>query len=183
MRHPYPTVTALAAAVLLLAAACSGGSSESSQVPMSGTPRPAAGDPGEAADGHDDTQGGAHDGAGSEAVEPPDGTRTVEVAMSEFAFEPATIDVTAGEPTLFVFHNEGAVEHEAMLGDAHMQEEFGDGHGSHEGGHHGDLQAVTVPAGEARELLVTFEESETVYFGCHLPGHYDAGMEATVNVT
>ncbi len=105
--------------------------------------------------------------------------------MSEFAFEPATIDVAAGEPTRFVFRNEGAIEHEAMLGDAHMQAEFseGGGHGGDEGGHHDDVQAVTVPAGETGELLVTFGESQTLYFGCHLPGHYDAGMEATVNVT
>lgn len=127
--------------------------------------------------------------AGRDAVEEEGASRggdVIEVEMTEFAYEPSTIELTAGEPTVVRFVNTGEIEHEAMLGTAHMQQEFAaaDDHGDHgDGGHHGDVQAVTVAPGETAELEVLIEEPGTWYLGCHLEGHYDAGMEAEVHVT
>lgn len=137
----------------------------------------------DAGDGHqDDGQHLAEAGA-DEHEGDISGARTVEVVMNEFSFDPGTTEVVAGETVRFVFTNEGAIEHEAMLGDAHMQEEFQGAHDDHGGGHHGDVHAVTVPAGGTGELVVTFDDPGTQYFGCHLPGHYEAGMEATLTVS
>ncbi len=115
-------------------------------------------------------------------------TRVVEVEMLEFAYEPSSIEVAAGEEVVLRFVNEGQVEHEAMVGDVHMQEEFAasDDHGSHGdqgGGHHGDVMAVTVPPGGSVDLPVEIDEPGEVYIGCHLPGHYEAGMQATLEAT
>lgn len=118
--------------------------------------------------------------------------RTVEVEMTEFAFTPAELTFSAGETVRFVFTNTGEVEHEAVLGDVHVQQEHEqamaegmDDHGDGEsaGGHHGDIPSVTVPAGETRELVHTFRGSGELMLGCHLPGHWDAGMQAELDVT
>lgn len=203
--------TALIAVLVLLVAACST-SEESGTTVVSGDPpadapiEQAASSDDHADDEHgtaqahpdeetethvDDETGDAHqDDAQHVAEAEPDehegevtGTRTVEVTMNEFSFDPPTAEVSAGETVRFVFTNEGAIEHEAMLGDAHMQDEFQGAHDDHGGGHHGDVHAVTVPAGGADELVVTLDEPGTQYFGCHLPGHYEAGMEATLTVS
>jgi uncharacterized cupredoxin-like copper-binding protein len=77
-----------------------------------------------------------------------------------------------------------------MFGDAHQQEEFaasGEDHGSHgdgdgEQGHHGEVTAITVEAGETGEITVTFDEPGEVLMGCHIEGHFDAGMVAPITV-
>ncbi|HZD22712.1 MAG TPA: hypothetical protein VE569_04835 [Acidimicrobiia bacterium] len=40
----------------------------------------------------------------------------------------------------------------------------------------------TASPGEIRTLTWTFTEADTVLIGCHEPGHYLAGMKATINV-
>ncbi len=181
----------VAVLVLVFAACSSGGSSDdaSSERSRAAEPAATADEPGEAAgdDGmHMDEHADHHDADDGEAVETVDGAHTVEVEMTEFAYEPDTLTVPAGEPVTFVFHNTGVIDHEAMVGDAHMQEEFAssDGHGDHaSGGHHGDVHAVTVPPGETAKLVVTFDEPGETMLGCHLEGHWDAGMVATVTIT
>lgn len=39
-----------------------------------------------------------------------------------------------------------------------------------------DPNAMTVPAGETHELTRTFTEAGDILMGCHVPGHYAAGM-------
>lgn len=179
----------IVAALLLVFAACSsGGSSDavSSERSRAAEPAATADEPTEGAGGDEMHMDEHADDDDADAVEAVDGAHTVEVEMTEFAFEPDTLTVPAGEPVTFVFHNTGAIDHEAMVGDAHMQEEFAlsDGHGDHaSGGHHGDVHAVTVPPGETAELVVTFDEPGETMLGCHLEGHWDAGMVATVTVT
>lgn len=144
---------------------------------------------------HDDGVESAADQSPAEVTsdeptaDPADSGDVIEVEMTEFAYEPSTIELAAGEPAVLRFTNTGQLEHEAMIGTAHMQQEFasGDDHGDHgddgDDGHHGDVMAVTVPPGETAELDVLIEEPGTWYVGCHLEGHYEAGMEAVIHVT
>jgi uncharacterized cupredoxin-like copper-binding protein len=112
----------------------------------------------------------------------------IEIEMFEFGYGPDSIDIPAGVPVVFRFTNTGKLEHEAMVGDAHMQEEFAAA-GNHDGGHddgdghHGDLMAVTVLPGETVDLEVTVDQPGTWYMACHLVGHYEQGQVATINVT
>lgn len=120
------------------------------------------------------------------------GGPVIEVDMVEFAFEGEPFEVPVGAPVTFRFSNTGALPHEAMFGSAHQQEEFaasGEGHGRHgdgdgdgEQGHHGDVKAITVEPGETGEITVTFDEPGEVFMGCHIPGHFDAGMVAPLTV-
>lgn len=110
-----------------------------------------------------------------------------EIGMFEFGYDPGTIDIEAGVPVVFRFTNRGKLPHEAMVGDAHMQEEFaaaGDHDVGQEGDdHHGNLMATLVQPGETKDLVVLIDEPGTWYIACHLIGHYEQGQIATINVT
>lgn len=136
---------------------------------------------------HDATEP-AEDGATIDAAaaetEPDDGY-VVEVSMVEFGYVLDRDTVPAGEPVTFRFANEGQIEHEAMFGSVHQQEEFAssDGHGDHGSeGHHGEIAAITLDAENAGEMVMVFEAPGEVLIGCHLPGHWDAGMVASFEV-
>lgn len=109
---------------------------------------------------------------------------TIEVAMTEFEFEPASFEVTAGQTVRFVVRNDGLVEHEFRASNEHrIEEHIAAGHEDHdnEGGHHegGDIVLLVQP-GETEELIITFPEDMTMYseIACLIPGHYEAGMKA-----
>lgn len=112
--------------------------------------------------------------------------QVIEIEMYEFGYEPETIDIEAGMPVIFRFTNTGRLPHEAMVGDAHMQEEFSAA-GDHDDGQkgaddHGDLMATLVQAGETKDLEVLIDKPGTWYVACHLVGHYEQGQVATINV-
>lgn len=119
---------------------------------------------------------------GSAGETTPD--RTVEVVMRDIVFEPAVVEVQAGETVRFVFRNEGELTHDAFVGDATAQAEheqhMDDAGGGH--GDHGTDAAVTVEPGRTAELVHTFGQAGTLEIGCHQPGHYDAGMKLAVEV-
>jgi uncharacterized cupredoxin-like copper-binding protein len=139
--------------------------------------------------------GGDDDGgdlaAGTSEASGPDGVRTVEVAMEDNVFSPAEVEVTADETVRFVFANEGAVTHDAVIGDEAAQAEHEDemraddsmdgmDHGAEAEGEEG---AITVEPGGTGELTHTFAAGDELLIGCHEPGHYDAGMRIRVAVS
>ena len=121
---------------------------------------------------------------------PVDAQRTIEVSMTDMAFTPGTVDVEPGETVTFVFRNDGAVRHEAVIGDlaeqedhhAEMAEMDGD-HGEMDMGSapHDmtDLHVAVVEPGETVELVHTFDTGSTL-IGCHEPGHWEAGMRMEI---
>jgi uncharacterized cupredoxin-like copper-binding protein len=115
--------------------------------------------------------------------EPADATTRIEVGLTDsLRIEPAAMTVPAGVPVTFVVTNEGAIEHEFVLGDeatqaAHEAEMASGGMG------HDTANSITLAAGETKELTFTFEAPGETLAGCHLPGHYDGGMRATITIT
>lgn len=122
--------------------------------------------------------------------EESDSERTIDIVMTDYTFEPEQIEVSAGETVTFLVVNDGAVDHEFRLSNAHrIEEHLASGHGDHdeEGGHHeedGDVFVVLEP-GQTDELTVTFPQDTTVYTeaACLLPGHYEAGMKGAISYT
>lgn len=128
-----------------------------------------------------------HDEPTGEIEADDGGGLVVEVEMLEFAFTFDATTVPMGEPVTFRFHNTGDVEHEAMFGSAHQQEEFaaaaGDHSESHGGDtHHGDVAAITLAAGATGDLVLQFDTPDEIWIGCHIAGHWDAGMQSTIRV-
>ena len=104
----------------------------------------------------------------------------VEVVMSDaMRFAPDPITVKAGEEVTFVVRNEGVIVHEFFVGTEEEQAEHADEMA--EGGmRHGHDNALSLKAGETGSLTMTFAEAGSLLVGCHEPGHYEAGMKASL---
>lgn len=114
----------------------------------------------------------------------------IEVKMGEFFFAPRGLSVPVGVPVTLLVTNPGVVDHELVIGDAHAQDEAEEamrsasghtGHGAN--GHHGDaVPSIYLRPGESGELTVTFSRKGELLIGCHIPGHWAAGMQGTLAV-
>lgn len=185
-------------------AACGGNAGQPAASGGDGTePRVASGEdapdasPSDAHDGEDAGDDGhtadAHDDAGFAFGRPADATeadRTIEIrTANELVFDPASVTVSAGETVTFSISNDGDLPHDFVIGDDAAQEEhaaemaeMGEDM-AEEGAEHGDANAVSVPPGDTVELTWTFDgDTDGLRYGCHEPGHYDAGMVGGITV-
>lgn len=121
-----------------------------------------------------------------QAADKATASRVIEVRqLEELRFEPASIEVGAGETVTFRITNAGTLVHEFFLGDqkAHdKHDESMSAMGSEPMKMAAEPNAVTVDPGGTAEVTWAFPEKGTVQFACHQPGHYDDGMKGTVNV-
>ena len=141
------------------------------------------------ASGGDRDEAAGHDaGADFSWGEPADGLdadRVIEIeANDDFSFEPDPVDVGVGETVTFRVTNTGKLPHDFTRGgeatqDEHEQEmaDMADGP------EHGEANTMAVEAGETEEMTWTFDREGTVIAGCHVPGHYAAGMRAEIVVS
>lgn len=164
---------ALVAGLLVLAvvaAACGGDNSIDNN-------RGSAGDGGSMMGGHGEGM------VAGEAADASDADRQIEVeALDALEFDPDSIEVSTGEVITFVVTNQGKTDHEFVLGDESYQDQHGQdmGHGSDSMMDMGNV--VKVGPGETAELTWRFDESGTILYGCHEPGHYEGGMVGTIEV-
>jgi uncharacterized cupredoxin-like copper-binding protein len=121
----------------------------------------------------------------------------VRVVMNDnFRYQPASIVVRAGRRVTFAVHNAGRLPHEFILGDRatqldheHQMQSASPGTG-HTHAHMHDMAAaspggtgaLTVPPGATRRLTWTFDKPGVVLYGCHVLGHWAAGMRGTILV-
>lgn len=107
----------------------------------------------------------------------------IEVTLNDqLRIQPASMTVPAGAPVTFVVTNAGAADHEFVLGDEATQSEH-EAEMAAGGMRHDEPNAISVRPGETKELIFTFTEPGESLAGCHFPGHFDAGMKATITVT
>jgi uncharacterized cupredoxin-like copper-binding protein len=126
----------------------------------------------------------------------------VRVVMNDrFRYRPSSIVVRAGRRVTFAVTNAGRLPHEFILGDRatqldherqmqsmpaggeHMDEHMHDHtHGPADHASDGAAGGLTVPAGQTRRLTWTFHDPGVVLYGCHVLGHWAAGMRGTIVV-
>ena len=121
----------------------------------------------------------------------------VRVVMNDrFRYRPSSIVVRAGRRVTFAVTNAGRLPHEFILGDRatqldherQMQAMPADGehmHHTHGPADHatgGASGGLTVPPGQTRRLTWTFHDPGVVLYGCHVLGHWAAGMKGTIVV-
>jgi plastocyanin len=87
------------------------------------------------------------------------------IAGTEFALDPATVELDAPGTYTFVFQNEGGTVHALEV----------EGHGVEE-------ETEEIAAGETAELTVELTEEGEYEMYCPVGGHKDQGMEGTVVV-
>lgn len=110
--------------------------------------------------------------------------RTIAVSMDDtMRFSPASLQVEQGETVRLVVTNQGKLKHEFSLGTEqelleHLEEmkKFPDME-------HDESNKITLAPGATGEIIWQFTQGGTVHFACLIPGHYEAGMKGTVNVT
>ncbi len=135
---------------------------------------------------------GAAAGAGKE--------QKVAITMTDFKFTPARITLQAGVPAEIVLRNKGKVEHEFMVYAAPkgkvsdwdewvMPNTYFQDIGEVEGEFPGigavagtRVFEVEVKPGKTAELKFTPTRKGTFEIGCHVEGHYEAGMKGALTV-
>lgn len=148
------TLPALASVAALAVAACSGGAPAT--VPPSVTP--------------------------PRATAIPSLSTRIEVQLNDaFQIVPASMSVPSGVPVTFVVTNDGVLDHEFYLGDEVAQAEH-EAEMAAGGMAHDEPEGISVEPGETKELTFTFAEAGATLAGCHVAGHYAAGMKASIIV-
>ncbi len=105
----------------------------------------------------------------------------------DLAFEPDEFAVPVGEEVTIEFTAEATAEHDLVIEDGAMHGMAGDeGHGDHDDEDHAmdgdDLHAAHADAGETVTATLMMNEPGTYQVYCSVPGHREAGMEATLTV-
>jgi uncharacterized cupredoxin-like copper-binding protein len=109
--------------------------------------------------------------------------RVIRIEMSDtMRYFPAEFRVKRGDTVRFVLKNTGAMPHEMLIGSmdelkkrAALVKENGDA------ALRGAPAVRVAPGGSAR-LVWQFTRPGEYYYGCLVPGHFDAGMIGTIIV-
>jgi uncharacterized cupredoxin-like copper-binding protein len=119
-----------------------------------------------------------------EAADPADADRVIEIVTDDdFTITPSEMTIAVGETITFKVTNEGKLTHDFTLGRADLQDEHDIEMAEMNGMAMADEpNAFMLESGETKELTWHFTEGGEVLIGCHIPGHYAAGMKAEINV-
>ena len=161
MRTRTSAFAAVSAAALVVLAACGGGGGHHS----------------------------ASDSNSATAPQPADvaaATRTIEInAGTGLRFDPAKVEVKTGETVGFKVANPDQMDHEFLVGDAGTQDSHEEEMKDMAVGQDmaDDSTGFTVKPGQTKSIAFTFPTAGTFIYGCHEPGHYQAGMTGEITVT
>jgi uncharacterized cupredoxin-like copper-binding protein len=120
--------------------------------------------------------------------------REVNLIARDYAFVPAALELVPGETIVLHVVNAGLVVHEAVIGDATVQDAWEAAEAAVAGAPPGPTPVVTVPlevagvrvvvrSGERVDVTITVP-ADTVtadwLVACHIPGHLAKGMQVPV---
>lgn len=169
-------VRALAVVIVLgvLASACGGGEGSSDG---DASPSDVGTDMGDMGSGSEFSFG--------EPADPADADRVIAVTTSDdLKFDPPEVTVAMGETIEFEVSNPGAVAHEFVIGDDAFQAKHEDKMADMSGGMlpADEAYAISLEPGETKSIAWTFSSDGVVMYGCHVPGHYAAGMVGPITI-
>ncbi|PWQ92913.1 cupredoxin domain-containing protein [Leucothrix pacifica] len=144
-------------------------------------------------DGHGDGHGDGHVMEGHEghkmsAVGMPAekgavANKTITVHMMDtMRFNFSTLNIEEGDIVKFVVMNKGKIPHEFGIGSIEEQVAHRDMMKKMPGMKHEDGSTVSVEPGKSKELVWQFIGDATAQFACNVPGHFEAGMKAEVEL-
>ncbi len=121
--------------------------------------------------------------------------REVNVIAKDWQFVPDPVDLVPGETVLFHFVNGGLEIHEAVIGNAAIQDAWEVAEAATVGHPPGPTPVVSVPPGVEglRVVIASGQRVDVVWtvpptaaadapllIGCHIPGHWEKGMVVAV---
>lgn len=118
------------------------------------------------------------------AADPKKAKRSIRVDMSDkMRFTPAEIDVKQGDVVRFVIANKGKVMHEMVLGTMDDLKKHAAMMRKYPEMEHEEPHMAHVAPGKTGEMGWQFTQAGEFYFGCLIPGHFEAGMVGKIIVT
>ena len=117
------------------------------------------------------------------AADPKKAKRTVRVDMTDqMRFQPAQITVKRGEVVRFIPVNRGQLMHEMVLGTMDELKKHAELMRRHPGMEHDEPHMAHVAPGKQGEMGWQFTKAGEFFYGCLIPGHFEAGMIGKVTV-
>jgi uncharacterized cupredoxin-like copper-binding protein len=127
----------------------------------------------------------------------PGAPREVNLIAKDYSFLPDTLDLVPGETVLLHVINGGLEVHEAVLGDASVQDAWEVAEAAVAGAPPGPTPVVSVPPGVSgvRIVVRSGERVDLIWtvpagaagtawiVGCHIPGHLARGMQIPIRWT
>ena len=117
------------------------------------------------------------------ASDPRNAKRTIRVDMGDtMRFSPAVLEVRQNETVRFIVKNAGKQTHEMVLGTLGELKEHAALMRKHPAMEHDEPWMAHVAPGKSAQLGWQFTKPGTYYYGCLIPGHFEAGMLGKVIV-
>ena len=117
------------------------------------------------------------------AADPKAASRTIQVDMGDtMRFTPMEITVRRGDSVRFVATNRGKVMHEMVLGTMKELREHAEMMKKHPGMEHDEPHMLHVAPGKSGEMGWRFTRAGEFFYGCLVPGHFEAGMLGRITV-
>jgi uncharacterized cupredoxin-like copper-binding protein len=114
---------------------------------------------------------------------PKKASRTINVDMSDqMRFTPAELTVKQGETVRFRVKNSGKQMHEMVLGTMADLKQHAALMQKHPGMEHDEPYMAHVGPGKSETMVWQFTKAGEFYYGCLVPGHFEAGMMGKVRV-
>lgn len=115
--------------------------------------------------------------------DPRHAVRSLQVRMADtLRFSPDRIEVQRGQTVSFVVHNAGRGMHEFVIGTEAALGEHAELMRRHPDMEHDAPFMAHVAPGRTQRIHWIFTEPGTFFAGCLVPGHWEAGMKATIVV-
>ena len=109
--------------------------------------------------------------------------RTVRVEMSDkMRFTPDSLTIKQGESVKFIVRNNGKVMHEMVLGTMKQLKEHAEMMRKHPTMEHDEPYMAHVAPGRTESMVWQFTRPGEFYYGCLVPGHFEAGMIGRLTV-
>ena len=122
--------------------------------------------------------------------------RAVNIIAKDYSFLPDAVDLVPGETVLLHVINGGLEVHEAVIGDASVQDAWEVAEAATAGRPPGPTPVVSVPPGVSgvRIVVASGQRVDLVWtvpatapasasawvVGCHIPGHWERGMQVPI---
>jgi uncharacterized cupredoxin-like copper-binding protein len=104
-------------------------------------------------------------------------SRTIAVDMADtMRFTPAELSIKRGETIRFVVRNRGKVLHEMVIGTKKELAEHAELMRKHPEMEHDEPYMAHVAPGKQERMVWQFTKVGEFWYGCLVPGHFEAGM-------
>ena len=109
--------------------------------------------------------------------------RTIHIDMNdEMEYLPNGVRLNVGDTVKFVVRNSGKIMHELVLGTMEELKEHSELMRKHPTMQHDEPYMAHVQPGKTQTIVWQFTRPGAFYYGCLVPGHFEAGMVGIVRV-